>query len=246
MMRLCFVLSALSLSWFCAGHGHSADTTEPFDKGAIDAEVYLGVADPGATTGAAVSDLVLGYGLTKRLSLVVGTSLEGGLSSGDFNAEIHLGGLCNVVNTEHFDLDLMLMNHGGGEDFQRWQAEPGVELNLDSDGQRQGVGLYLRTSVAFGTHPEKTDTGHRILFAWEVASTLGAYWTMSADHQLLVEADMGMVTRPESAFVFGGVAVGYNVVLTSWLELLNQVTLDVPQGEESVGYTLSLGVIMTL
>lgn len=237
------------LALLCAAPlAYAADTTEAFDQGAVDAELYLAVANPDRVEGQAASDVVLGYGLTGRFSLLVGVTLEQNLQGDARNSDLHLGAFYNLLDTEHWDFDLFLFNHVGGEAFRRWQAEPGFELNLDSDNAMSGVGLYLRGSVALGTHPEKTNTGHRVLFTWEVGTTLGAYWTMASGHQLLVEADAGVVAEPgpERRFNLGGVALGYNVTLSSWLELINQLYLDLPQEGEQLGYVMSTGVIVTL
>lgn len=237
------------LAFFCtASFAHAADTTEPFDKGAVDAELYLGVADPDTAAGQLATDLVFGYGLTKRLSLTVAVTFEQALREQTRNSHVHLGGLFNLFDTTHVDLDLQFCSHVGGAAFDSWQVVPGFELNIDSDDQRGGVGLYLRAGVAFGSHPEATEGVHRVLFSWELPLTTGAYWTVARGHQLLLEADMGLMPQSDAPrrFNLGGVAVGYNLELTSWLELINQLHVDVPQADEAVGYAATTGVIMTL
>ena len=233
--RTGFMVLAVSLllpSWAWA-----VDTVEPFGKGASDVELYFGgdgFGRPAPERSVRLS-FQLGYGLTDRLSAY----LNGAASSDPFfrggDGNLRLGLYGTVVDTRYVDLDLFL-------DFRlfgnRWAATgiaAGLEMNVD-----------LGRFGLFAT-------------AWEVMSDaessfnaelgIGAHWTLAEGHQLFALYDSIVHHVPERGqptYEVGGVALGYNVMVHTGIELINEVKCDLPQGGEQVAFGVSTGILATL
>jgi hypothetical protein len=232
----------------------AADTVETWDIGATDVDLYTGFDGIGQKKydRTIYGDIMLGYGLASRFSAYLGTTLQGNeyLSNGSGN--IYLGIFGTPVETNHFDIDLFLDISLGGTGFSEFQITPSTELNYDLDSDMSSWGVYLRTGVPLYGHSTSTLANpdvidHEMVYHFE--TTLGTYWTMVEGHQLLLEYDMGFRPSPEDderITEVGGIALGYNVVISDSLELINQIYVDIPQQGESVAAGVMIGIIATL
>ena len=229
---------------------HGADTVEPFDVGATDFELSAGVdgLGLGKTEKTVFGDVVLGYGILPRLSGYFQTTLSSNEYLADGAMGVAFGGYGTVVDTHHFDVDLFLDFAGGEGDTA---VSSSFELNLDGDPEMRSVGVYLRGGISF--YGRDTGSGESETSDDEIASqleaTFGAYVTLGEFQQVLLEFDM--LYRPdaldvEPSFDIGGVAMGYNVMLTDRLELINQVFVDVPRNDDPWGVGVSTGFIATM
>ncbi len=229
----------------------AADTTEPFDVGATDVEIYAGVDGVGPKDGerAIFGDLLLGFGLTPALSAYVGTTLSANEMFADGNADIYLGLYGTPLDSEHFDLDLFLDFAAGGDGFDEFALTPSTEINFDLDPDMGTWGLYLRAGVPIYGQPKGSAPAEHER-AFDIEINPGTYVTLGELHQILVEYDMAFHprTRDGHATDIGGVAVGYNVVLgpESPVELINQVYVDIPGEGETTSVGVSTGIIVTL
>ncbi|MBW2524604.1 MAG: hypothetical protein JRI23_10530 [Deltaproteobacteria bacterium] len=259
---VCLRIAATTALLTAATAADAADTTETFDEGAADIEVYTGVDGLGLGQGAATfaGETVLGYGIVKRISAYARAAASANDLLEDGDGEAALGLFGTPVETDHFDIDLGVdvgWNPGSA------LITPGVELNLDAEPDLALAGVYLRGEEALVTRKEaaaeppdgsppggeaETGTDETVLAPTTVL-TLGTYWTMAEGHQLLLEADAGVAHRPaedEETFDFGGVALGYNFEVHESVELISQVFLDVPiRDGEQVSTGVSIGLIGT-
>ena len=232
------------------GAARAADTTEPFALGATDVDVYFGVDGLEAAPEERVlyGDILLGYGLTERLSGFLGVTLEADGRLGGSSPHVHLGGYGCVVDTEHVDLDLMLHVGTGGAAFDEFEIVPGAELNLDADPDMATWGSYLRLAVPVLGRPAPDGSGANPSVAIEL--TAGGYVMVAEGHQLVVELDAAFRPDPppkEEPAELGGLALGYNATLSENLELITQLAVDLPQGgDPAAGFGVMAGVIATL
>jgi len=44
----------------------------------------------------------------------------------------------------------------------------------------------------------------------------------------------------------GAIAVGYNVMIFESIELINEISCDVPRGDEQISWGVSTGIIVTM
>jgi hypothetical protein len=229
---------------------HAADTVEPFDVGATDFELYAGIDGLGLDKNekTVFGDVVLGYGILERLSGYFGTTLESNAYLAEGVVGFAFGIYGNVLDFNHVDVDLFLDFSGGMGDFA---VTPSFEFNLDADPEMETVGVYLRGGVPLYGRPisGEADVAPEYEMASQVDVTFGAYVSPGHIHQLLLEFDA--VFRPDAVddehdVELGGVALGYNVMLTDNLELINQAYLDIPQNGEDFAVGVSTGFIATL
>ncbi len=244
-------LIALAFALSTSHRAFAADTTEVFDHGALDVDYYLGAEGLGGADKGLFADIFIGYGLTKRISLNTGVTFLGPFDLQDAATEFYGGIFATVLDTRHIDLDVALQVRGGGAHFNAFSLSPGFEVNFDADPDMKTWGLYLRGALPLcsretfsGDHPSRThffDDAHAEI-------TLGAYLTLAKGHQILIEHDLEFVFQPgddTNTVGVGGLAFGYNVVVTSTLELVTQVYLDIPQADERVTFGLTVGFILT-
>ncbi len=229
----------------------AADTTECFAVGPTDFEFYLSMAGLGlpASDQRLGSQIVLGYGLTQRLSGYLGTvlSADGNMVRG--SSEIAAGIFGTPLDTDHLDLDVFL--EFSNDELDEFTTGPSLELNWDARPDQTTWGLYARSGLAISG--SITLAGSRRTSDLEL--TMGAYWTVAPGHQLLVEFDGARKDNAgghsplhdsEKEWTTGGWAVGYNAAINKTMELISQAYLDVPGDEESYSWGLMLGFIATM
>ncbi len=234
------------------GAARAADTTETFDVGATDAELYMGFDGIGnqGGEGALYGDILLGYGLVEGFSAYLGTTLSASEFFTDGNADVYLGIFGTPIDTDHLDLDLFMDVAAGGGGFDEFTVTPATELNVDVRPDTGLWGLYLRAGVPIYGHIEESEGGdleHRRTA--DVELTPGTYWTLAERHQILLEYDMALHPAPspdERAVDVGGVALGYNVAIAGPIELVTQVYLDIPQQDEPATVGVMAGFIATM
>jgi len=227
---------------------YAADTVETWDVGATDVDFYLGYDGLGlreAADRAIFGDLMLGYGIVERFSVYLGTTLEANGALADGAASPYLGIFGTVVETDHMDFDLFLDVSTGGPNQTEFQITPSIELNFDGRNNMSTGGLYIRAGVPLHGRSGRLDE-----MSLDLETVIGAYYTVTAGHQLLVEYDMGFHpihgAGHDHVVEVGGLALGYNVTLSERIELINLVVVDIPQSGESVSVGVMVGFIVTL
>jgi hypothetical protein len=245
----CFVASGLGLSH----PARAADTVEPFDVGVSNLELYTGYDGLGTTFSdqALMGDFLLGIGVLERLSLYLGTTVEGYRRMRAGDGTVNLGVFGTVLDTRHVDIDLVLGLGLGGPGFRGVNVSPAFEINLDREPDLRAYGLYLKGAAVISVSAADPEEGEQAVFLHHYVTTVGAYLTLGPKHrhQLLAEFDVGFhpdAGDPERRVDIGGIAVGYNVVLHERLELITQLCVDIPQGDEKAAVGLLAGIIVTL
>jgi hypothetical protein len=250
--------AALVLS--AAAPAQAADTTEPFDIGASDVDLYMGYDGVGLDRDerAINGEILLGYGVIEDLSAFIGTALSGDESLVSESARLYFGVFGTLFDSDHLDLDLAADVAGDNAGASRLSFTPALELNIDRDPELNKWGFYMRAGLPFfGRESEalpeaEPTTGiepARGKVTVEIESTAGAYYTLFAGNQLLLEYDMGFLPHPaddERSVQVGALALGYNVALSEALELINQVSLDIPQPGETASVGFMTGFIATV
>lgn len=245
MLRIIFCLVLLALR--CGG-ARAADTLETWDAGVGNFEMYtgfdgLGSASPEQSLG---SSMVLGWGVAHRFSAYVGTALA---TDGNFDqteTELDLGAFGTLHDSDHLDLDVGLDMVAFGPGLTRMALVPAFELNLDRSADLAAFGGYLRGAARIAGR----DVGGREFRRHvDLSLTFGSYLTLGPRRQLVLEYDLTVHDRPEAGVPrteHGALALGGNFLLQGDLELITEARLDLPQGEESGGLGLLVGVIAAL
>lgn len=219
----------------------AADTVEGYAAGEVSFETHFsmeGFRDGRRSMGIGQEGLI-GVGIHKYLSGAVGFAFGSNGYLAEIESAFNLGLTSTVLDTDHFDLDLMLTFDGS--------VAPGLELNLDV----ASFGVYVRAEIPIagaGRVPAESDGD-----PWEVTVGLGltpgVYWTIKDGHQLLLEASMAFFwSDAEDAagrFDLWSLALGYNVMLLDNLELVTEVKAY-QVTDEDVEFGFGLGIIASL
>lgn len=233
----------------------AADTLETWDAGSGNLDFYLtmdGVGRSLPEQGVA-GDMLLGWGVADRLSTYLSMSLaaDGALADGD--AALGVGLFGTPVDTDHFDLDLVLDLCAGGAGLRDLCLGPSLELNLDAAPDLASWGAYVRAGLEItGREVGDAHAGKSAAAPGRLVDrvlTFGGYRSLGARSQLLLEYDLTWRDEPEAggpAVERGGLALGFNRMLGDTLELVTQGRWDVPQGERDGAFGLTLGFIAGL
>ncbi len=258
LSNLLSLTAALALFW--AAPVRAADTTEPFDIGASDVDLYMGYdgVGLGRDERAINGEIMLGYGVIENLSAFLGTALSGDESLASQSASLYFGVFSTLFESDHVDLDLSANVAGQSGDASGLSVTPSLELNIDQDPELNRWGLYLRAGLpVFGREdeapPEAEPTGNTEPADSEVViqieCTAGAYYTVAEGNQLLLEYDMGFLPDTadgERSVDVGSLAFGHNLAVSEALELINQLAVDIPQPGETASIGFMTGFIATV
>jgi len=219
-MKILFILT-ITLSCFSV---FSADTVEPFELGFSDFEYYTGVSDISNSNKNYSHEITIGAGITERFSSTFNVGVE---KSGEVIGNFYsLGLFLNVFSSEHFDLDIY------SDIDSEYCFTLGSELNFDLKDDLALAGLYIRSEVIYLNQIN------------EYTILLGAYYTFLYNLQFLLEFDTA-IPRDED-FNIGVLAFGINYGIIENIEIITEFALDIPQKDEEITYSFSLGFISTI
>ena len=241
---LATVLSATAVA-------HGADTTETFAVGLSDAEFYFGLDGVGKQASARrlAGELLIGVGLLPRLSACFGVKLSGATGLGQAEPALGLGLFGTPIDTAHFDLDVGFELQVGGDGMGDFTVAPWLELNLDAAPNLAWMGLYGRLKAVLTRGPGDAGISEDGAIDFTLEPTLGAYYTLSTGHQLLLEYELALHPQRPPGVPFsepGKVTLGYNLCLSGELELVSGVAVSLPSNQESASLSVVVGVIATL
>jgi len=226
----------------------AVNTLENYEPGGLtDFEAYLGYEGIGRTRAerSVTASYLLGVGITDWFS---GRYAESAAFSEQFSqgeSTRCFGVFATPLDTYHFDLDLIL--DVGFVDGQELTITPGFEFNVDAQPDLSSFGLFLIGGSEFGGHEASEDIGAR--HTVRLALTMGTYVTFAEDHQALLSYDTVVMPEQEAGerdMEVGALRLGYNATVHESIELIHEVSLDTPQGEERAGVGVMFGVLTTL
>ena len=225
-----------------------ADTLETWDQGAGNFELYSALDGIGKTVAdqAVAGAMVMGWGVANRFSAYLATfmSADGYLTGAE--TQLNLGVFGTPVDTDHFDVDLLLDMRVGGDEMNEAVVMPAVELNLDRAPDLSAYGLYFRGSAEIAGRETELGQPERHV---DLGLTLGTYVTLSSRHQLLLQYEATVHDNPgpeTRKFEHGAVALGYNALLGDNLELITETRVGIAQGHGQAALGFMVGFIATL
>ncbi len=229
----------------------AVDTVEVWDVGATDMELYFGSAGLGAPPAERESmfDMLIGYGITERFSAYFGTTMtaDGNLAAG--GNEQSVGAFANLRDGEVVDLDLMLNIGSDGENGM--SVQPACEVNFDLEPGLGQAGFYTRLGLNRSPRGAVGKAGvyRAVGVDSDVELVFGGYRNVSSNGQLLLEFDLVRHDSPhhgENNWEIGGLALGYNFTVAGAVEMIAELSHDLPQHGEHRTWGLSVGFISTL
>lgn len=233
-----------------ASHVRAADTVEIWAAGEGNMEIYSfydGMRNAPADQ-AVGGELVMGWGVAERVSVMLATALSanGTLTGGETGFDIAVFG--TALDTDHMDVDLIWGLGAAGEGMSEIALTPGFELNLDREPGLESWGVYLRGGAEIYGLEAETDGGpdHSHL---DLVFTVGSYYTLGADSQLLLEYDATLPDRdiPHAPdYNHGALALGYNRMVNDCCELVTQLHLNLPDAEIDASLGVMAGFIAAI
>ena len=221
----------------------AADTLETFDPGVSDFEIYAGYDGIGrpSADGTMGTASLLGIGIIERFSGYLSVAAASAADLSNAEGVLSTGIFGTPVDTPHFDLDLLLDVTVHGPGLSSIHILPILELNLDFS----RFGFYFRGGGNFEGTPSSGPTGgtDRNL---SILLNPGAYVLIGERHQLLVEYDAAVMLTGAGGYEQGGIALGYNITLSDRVELINQVSVGLPNNEDDISAGLVVGIIVSL
>lgn len=253
--RIIVVLLAAGMPAGAASRLHAADTLETWDAGSGNIDFYLTMDGVGRSLDrqGVAGDMLLGWGVADRFStyLSVGLAADGALADGD--AALGVGLFGTPLDTDHFDLDLVLDLCAGGSGLRDLCVGPALELNLDASSDLSSWGAYARAGLEVHGRAAGQDEGAKLAAGADRivdrVLTVGAYRALGPRSQVLLEYDLAWLDEPEAgapAVERGGLALGLNRMLGDSLELITQGRWDVPQGGQDGALGFTIGFIAGL
>jgi hypothetical protein len=229
----------------------AVDTLETYEPGGLTRfEAYLGYTGLGKRQSSRrlTASYLLGVGITDAFSAYHfgGGEFSTTLTEGEGTQGFGL--LVTPLDTYHFDLDLVLDASAVGGD--RLVIAPGLELNVDAQPDMSSFGLFVRAYARVsGESSVGEDGAVEARRRLDFPAAIGAYNTFGEVHQVLVRYDATVIADPgpeQRDLEVGGLSVGYNLTLDERLELIHEVSLDVPEDDEEIGVGFSLGLVVRL
>lgn len=224
------------------------DTIETWAAGDGNLELYSGIDGVGHSGAdqALAGAMLMGWGVTNRFAAYLATAMESDGYFTDAETELNLGVFGTPLDTDHVDVDLLLDMRVSGHGMNDAFVVPAAELNLDRDPDLGSYGVFLRGGAEIGGTEDAN--GHRSRHV-DLGFDLGAYYSLSPDHQLLVRYDATVHDKadPEkSGFEHGSVALGYNALLGDTVELITEAGMGIAQAGTASSLGFMVGFIATL
>lgn len=209
----------------------AADTTEAFNVGITDIEMFTDY-DTGAQSFGL--ETLVGAGLTERFSISVAHLARISSEGRALLSEIGFRLFHTLVDTDRFDLDLIAGYGLGTPNVDNTHGfNLGIELNLDW----RRLGFYSRLFYDFFQEEAEDDFSH-------AASTLlGGRYHVWSGGELLLETRLYWNGR---GYAGGGVALGFNVTLADWIELILETGYGFAATEDRESLQVLVGAICTL
>lgn len=208
--------------------GYALDTTEAFDPGFSDLEVYLGYTglDSPSELSAVSTEALLGIGVTGSFSTFVsfGTETDGYL--GNSVDGYTMGLFWTAVDKEMFDIDFFgSTGTGGGMSF-------GVETNIDF--AQWGFQTQIEETL------ENSDLTERDL-STRVQSLV--YFRLESGVELLSAVDFEYAGNEEgdNEFNYSTISFGINFPVTESIEMISQ--FDINQTDDDAVTGASIGFV---
>jgi hypothetical protein len=217
---------------------YSADTIEVYGLGFSDLEQYFSVngMGSGGAERSSSAQFIAGYGLTNDISGYVSISGVGNQSVADSASNASAGAIVKFYDNYLFKIHGLL-----DVSFDK-VAQPMIDFGYYPN----HFGAYTRLGMTFiggveGVH-------------FENFLVLGVRYLIADGHEVLTEMDLCWKHVPSPFDEFGvpnwemgKVALGYNVVLTNSMELITEISFDLPSTRvEKTTVGLMTGLVISL
>jgi hypothetical protein len=211
---------------------NALDTTEPFEIGFSNNEMYFitgGLGSTGEKTFIGY-EYVTGIGITDRFSTLCAVSATANENLAPLTHAVSTGVFYSAITTSRVDIDFSARFSTAGE------YTLGTEINYDL----AKTGFQLMVEQAFAN---ATDD-HTSIAATTILTPL-IYRSLLEDIQLLAAFDIETPTD-ERDIDISSTHFGCNAIVTDVVELITQLSLVMPTHAERVRTSISIGFVATI
>ena len=201
MSKKLFFPVFLFASMMVSIQAYAGDTTELIDHGTLEIDPTLSLTNIHDGKPGFSSELSLGYGVTDFLTTSIAFTQSSAEALADSDLAVTLGFLSTPLDSDFFDIDVMLdfSLEGLGAGPASYAVTPGLEFNFDLDPDMSSWGLYLRLGLPI--HSEhiidlKSDD-ESLKTDLDLEFTLGTYLSFGDIHQISSKADSPQPTSPK-------------------------------------------------
>lgn len=204
------------------------DTTEPFDKGFSNNEFYVCFGGVGLDSGDRFvgAEYVIGAGINDRLGTIFSLAVE----SNEYFNNASLGGALglyiNVLDKEIPKLDFMIS----------FSSEGVLVLSSEINFDFKLVGFQL-------TIEEALENGGSLKLSPSTGLAPQVYFNIGEKLQILAAIDFTF-SRDHSEI--GSTVLGFNAVLNDVVELITELSFDIPQNGERFSSNVGIGFVATI
>ena len=176
----------------------AVDTIETFDLGFTDFEYYYNLENFNEIKKTIKNEIHIGIGIIENFSFCL--NFQSQKQKTIIENQYSYGFIFNILNTANFDMDLY------GQNTNNYEKTIGTEINFDYKEDLKDFGIYTRYEFNFNSKNN--------LFL------LGFYKTIKSNLQLLSQIYFSTETKEKN------IDLGINYQLNSYLELINQISLN--------------------
>lgn len=255
MSKKLFFPVFLFASMIVSIQAYAGDTTELIDHGTLEIDPTLSLTNIHDGKPGFSSELSLGYGVTDFLTTSIAFTQSSAEALADSDLAVTLGFLSTPLDSDFFDIDVMLdfSLEGLGAGPASYAVTPGLEFNFDLDPDMSSWGLYLRLGLPI--HSEhiidlKSDD-ESLKTDLDLEFTLGTYLSFGDIHQILIEGGFTAANLAENLgerdVLDPFLSLGYNVQILDTFELTSELAFDIPKNDDDdFSATLSIGGIFSI
>lgn len=229
----------------------AADTVELYGVDEASAEFTMGFEGMRRVAGdrEVSNELLFGHGLGSRIAAYAGASFVPDQEFRIDGTEFFVGLMGAAVESDDFDVDLVLDLRALGGVGSELVFAPMIELNLDRDPSMQTWGAYLRAGLPMWRESivradGRTTREQRV----DLALNPGCYLTLSERHQVLIEyaTDVRLAEPDGDRAASSRIALGLNTRLSEPLEIITQLHVDLPDDGGRAELGAALGFVASL
>ena len=215
------ILLFIAILFNISGVSIALDTTEAFDIGFSDAEVYfsyLGFTDT-SDLSTFSKEMLIGIGITENFSTSINFSSESNGYLANSGNDVSLGLFWTALSNDSYKVDILTSTNKNGS------IAGAVELNLDFD--NSGFQLQVEEML------ENKDSSSRELLT-SIQPLL--YYKINSNLELLSAAtfDYNENEESEREFEYSSFSLGFNYMVSNSVELISQFDIVTATDEETI------------
>jgi hypothetical protein len=215
---------------------------------------YFGI-ETGYEKSSAVGKAVWGLALNEFISAYMGMDLMGNKHLSDGTVGLFSG---IIVDVAYFNRTTVVLTlESGLTNESSFYFRPGMNLNFDYSPEQSAWGVYLNSSeMITGTDASPgaddpltldiDESAPSYMISPETDLSFGVYFSIIKRQQIHIVVDQRIRHNSQlygKNYAFDGVTLGYNFMVSNFVQIQTQVTWDMPQTTEKNDLGFKIGLV---